>query len=703
MKTNTKISQLEYKGSERPLDTWVPTLLWQDVGYFEETTNAAEGGNIEVIPGAGPNGVVITGSISDGIANFIAAQGVQTIPGQDEILRVGTGWLYIGHVDEVVSLFDNSAYIADIDSTLAILEDMNEVCTGTVQSSQCTYPNPLANYGATSEVSEYKQGTGSAGFGGSADMTIADGDLSSDFPLKSGTTNTDISVCLWYRASSLPTSGYFHTLFSKYDPTDNKRSFWLSAYNNAGSTYIEFTQGHTNGAGYEYCRHATPILSGRWYHIGVTYDDSAKSCRIRIWDDNAGALHGSDATHTFVNDISVEDVDVCLGARNGDWCMSGYLDELVVFNHALSQGGIDSVRSGSYDFESDSGCVARWEFEPGSLTKDSAHTPSLTSTQKLQYNGADLDPDDWIDGFVEITSGTGVSQIRQISGVTSDVSSTTVSVTRSWDDATPPDGTSQFELSPRSAYMPMFSVGQSECGVATGGTIWTNRLVDSTKSWNGEYNPRSVQGGPYYSYIMVVEGAGAGSQLPILTSQGNVITTVGNFSEALDDTSRYVIVEGTKTWGRYFPYVEAQDSYYIANPGYYDMDYGHACTVVRYFLQNCAANHNDIQNNYLTPLRTTLSSYAGTLTKVPVIYTYTTTPANGVISWMADMVNLLNAGANVIPEPFVSPDDDFNNEFKTLGGTYLDDWYFYHTGSGEIHCGTNAKRDPGDLEQWWDN
>ncbi|ARX88944.1 peptidylarginine deiminase type I [Streptomyces alboflavus] len=34
--------------------------------------------------------------------------------------------------------------------------------------------------------------------------------------------------------------------------------------------------------------------------------------------------------------------------------------------------------------------------------------------------------------------------------------------------------------------------------------------------------------------------------------------------------------------------------------------------------------------------------------------------------------------------------------FKT---TYIDDWYTYHLGMGEVHCGTNTLRDA--TAPWW--
>lgn len=451
---------------DRGLDNWVQGRLGPNMGYFEG--GYGEGGDIEVVP-FNPNGIVITGSVSSGIQNFIVAQGIQTIPGQSSIITCDTSWLAVGHIDEVVSFFGGSAAIADCDAALDILDNMNKSCTGT--------------------------GSG-------------------------GTTNT------------------------------------------------------------------------------------------------------------------------------------------------------------------------------------------LTSTAVLQYGASPLNPQDWIGGFIKITSGAGLGQVRQISNVVhNDSTSTTITVTRNWYSGNPPGSGSGFELVARSAYRAMFAAGQEECGVATGGD--STHLYDSTKSWNGEYNRKWVQGNEgnyywYYSYIMIVDGPAAGDINPIQSSQGNTITTYWQWSTAPTEESVYVIVDGTKNWAfssgpppewYRWPDVQANDS---SREDPMDDITAPAFTVVRYFLQQYRSDHETYQTDCLLPIETALSSYVSSFTRVPAIYRGSSGQA-----WLPAMVNLLNAGSNVIAEPHVSEQGSFNNEFKVLGGSYIDDWYFYHTGRGNVHCATNAKRDPGSLEFWW--
>lgn len=47
-------------------------------------------------------------------------------------------------------------------------------------------------------------------------------------------------------------------------------------------------------------------------------------------------------------------------------------------------------------------------------------------------------------------------------------------------------------------------------------------------------------------------------------------------------------------------------------------------------------------------------------------------------------------------------------KLRNIGLTvhFVDDWEWYHSAEGEIHCGTNVKRTPPELthpQRWWDN
>jgi hypothetical protein len=63
-----------------------------------------------------------------------------------------------------------------------------------------------------------------------------------------------------------------------------------------------------------------------------------------------------------------------------------------------------------------------------------------------------------------------------------------------------------------------------------------------------------------------------------------------------------------------------------------------------------------------------------------------------------------------VPDPFLRPNgatqanDPMIQAFSALLPAgyepyFVDDWYDYHEGMGEVHCGMNADRTP--TAQWW--
>ena len=77
-------------------------------------------------------------------------------------------------------------------------------------------------------------------------------------------------------------------------------------------------------------------------------------------------------------------------------------------------------------------------------------------------------------------------------------------------------------------------------------------------------------------------------------------------------------------------------------------------------------------------------------------------------SLLPNLLNRLVVNARlVVPEPFYQ---GFKGEFTSrLNGIgyddgasirFVDDWNVYHRNVGEVHCGTNVKRDPS-RSDWW--
>jgi hypothetical protein len=107
--------------------------------------------------------------------------------------------------------------------------------------------------------------------------------------------------------------------------------------------------GYNGGASWETISHATAMSTGVWYHVGCTFDNSDKSYRIRVWDDNASTILGSDKTGTATNNINVEDGFLVIGDTwGGSPLLDGQLDEIVVFKDILTADEIDQIRGGTY-------------------------------------------------------------------------------------------------------------------------------------------------------------------------------------------------------------------------------------------------------------------------------------------------------------------------------------------------------------------
>ena len=87
------------------------------------------------------------------------------------------------------------------------------------------------------------------------------------------------------------------------------------------------------------------------------------------------------------------------------------------------------------------------------------------------------------------------------------------------------------------------------------------------------------------------------------------------------------------------------------------------------------------------------------------------TDARTARAYFPDVVNLLVVDETVIiPKPF-GPEVDAACVFETriravleplgLSCVFVNTWYSYHILSGEIHCGTNAYREP-HAAAWWE-
>lgn len=222
--------------------------------------------------------------------------------------------------------------------------------------------NDLTNSGTAFTTEDAVIGSRGIYFNGADRLYISDSNLDSGFPLKNGASNVKFSVCFWRYVTAFPSSGTRH-MMNKFGT--NKNSFTIQTTKD-GVWKVEFGIGYNSGASMEYVRTTNGLSAGIWYHFGITYDDSDKSYRVRIWNRTTGAIF-EEITGNFTNNIHISDADFDLG-YNGNYPLGGYEDEVAFFKDVLTADEIDEIRQGIYNssvnvFSGDSNCVAMYDFE----------------------------------------------------------------------------------------------------------------------------------------------------------------------------------------------------------------------------------------------------------------------------------------------------------------------------------------------------
>jgi len=206
-------------------------------------------------------------------------------------------------------------------------------------------PTPGAQFSTTT----YKEAAQSLEClsGVNSDILYAtDASLDAGFPCSNGESLTSFSVCVWVRFDSVPDAYASDAIFAKWNSIF-AGSFRLAVYTDAIDSSIRFQHYDTGTRSYD---HASAVVAGRWYHIGLSYNVADDGYVIRIWDDTAGAILGTDKTGTLVSSPTAANNPWCIAVQDGNWgsILDGWLDELVVFNDVLTTDEIDQIRSGTY-------------------------------------------------------------------------------------------------------------------------------------------------------------------------------------------------------------------------------------------------------------------------------------------------------------------------------------------------------------------
>lgn len=201
-----------------------------------------------------------------------------------------------------------------------------------------------------------------------------------------------ISISLWVNITS--TSSY-QMLLAKGENASDTRSYEVRCY---GTTTQLEMQLRAGGGSYINFRSTTALTTGVWYHVVFTRTGTTNKIYINGVEETLAA----NSTHS--GDIDYSTDALWFGQRNGSYRFNGKLDEISLFNVALTADNakelFNSGRANAYphtDTPSLYGGVAYYKLDESSGNAvDSINSNTLTNTNTVTYvagkinNGADF-------------------------------------------------------------------------------------------------------------------------------------------------------------------------------------------------------------------------------------------------------------------------------------------------------------------------
>lgn len=195
---------------------------------------------------------------------------------------------------------------------------------------------------------DFKQGEGSIDLESTNDNFLfrSDANLSSSFPWKYGTTNYSFSSTCWVKLEDALSGVYDRHVWAK-DMLGYTYGHTLIVSGSKVIFRLQFA-GAVHGLTAD-----VSFAADRWYFIAVTYDVASGAARLYVWDDtDRSVAYNSTANWSAYGNPRILGGDWIVGSHTGntandqDW--DGLLDELTVWNRALTTDEIERIRDGLY-------------------------------------------------------------------------------------------------------------------------------------------------------------------------------------------------------------------------------------------------------------------------------------------------------------------------------------------------------------------
>jgi hypothetical protein len=211
--------------------------------------------------------------------------------------------------------------------------DESSTGVGDVQRNDSVTTNHLVDNNSTASAVG-KQSNG-------ADFELANTEYLRKTDNASLSITSDVSLAAWVKFETAPGAGTYFVFASKYTSGTSRNLYW-----DMDQTTIRFGIGNGSGVGSgdSECTKSWSPSAGTWYHVAVTYSNSANEQKIYIDGSQLGTTCGS-ANFSMADGTSPFEV-----GRRGDGAgyFDGIIDEMGLWSKTLTSTEItDLYNSGS--------------------------------------------------------------------------------------------------------------------------------------------------------------------------------------------------------------------------------------------------------------------------------------------------------------------------------------------------------------------
>lgn len=218
------------------------------------------------------------------------------------------------------------------------------------------YGNTLTDVNTVEENTvDFWEGACSADFERSIGerFTRSDASVSSGFPGKNGTTNTNLAITARFRFEARPALGIRAAICGKWR-ADGYLSWALLVHNNDEVYKLQFGLGYNSGGSAEYINLCDfePNTSD-WYFMGLSYNDSTQTYIYTLYQRGTPDIKLSEGSGSTINQMSVDSGLFSIGstyanASSGANYWDGELDEIAIANSPKTLADFDAIRTFSY-------------------------------------------------------------------------------------------------------------------------------------------------------------------------------------------------------------------------------------------------------------------------------------------------------------------------------------------------------------------